>query len=328
LRVGIDTFTIHELKLDAFAALDFVAGHGLEGAQFGGIRWVSNGLDEGRLREIRSHAERLGLYTEMSVGACNPHLVSGSLADHKQALVREVEAAAKFGWRELHTSLGGPDDRYRRAVSWQQQLEDSVAFMLEMAPVLRANGCRVNLETHGDTTTFELVRIAERVGPDVAGICLDTANVLCFCEDPVEAARRAAPYTHMTHTKDCIIFLTDDGYRRQVRPPGRGCLDWERIIPILGKHCPGLPLSIEDHKWWFDVPVFKREWLAMHPDLTREELAEVMRIAHRCEERIRSGEMEKPEEYEKIPMLEQLEERLASGRDYLRGMLDRFGLHG
>lgn len=328
MKVGLDTFTIHELGLDPFATLDFLRHHRLEGAQFGSVRSLSASLDPGELRELRQEADRLGLYTHVSVPTCNPHLVEGSLDDHYAELVRQIEAAAACGWHELHTSLGGGQERYEHPVRWTQHLADSAGFIRRLGPVLRQHGSRVNLETHGDTTTFELVRLIEDVGPDIAGICLDTANVLCHAEDPVAAARRAAPYTHLTHLKDAIVFFCERGYTRQGKPPGQGCLDWERILPILGEHQPHLPLSIEDHKWLFTFAIFDPWWLSLHPDLTTEELAQVVKLAWQCERRIAAGELPPPDEYEAIPFLDQLEERLSSGRDYLVGVLERRGLRG
>jgi hypothetical protein len=66
---------------------------------------------------------------------------------------------------ELHSSLGGGDERYLDPVPWTQQLADSTRFIRSLAPVLRQHGSRIDLETHGDTTTWELVRLAEDVGP-------------------------------------------------------------------------------------------------------------------------------------------------------------------
>lgn len=326
MKIGLDTFTIRELRLDAFATLGFVKEHGLEGAQFGGLRGLSQDLDPGKLREVRAYAEGLGLYTQVSVPTCNPHLVQGCIEDHLAEMTRQIEAAAECGWHELHASLGGGPERYEHPVRWTRHLADSAELIRKLGPVLRARKSRVNLETHGDVTTFELIRLIEDVGPDIAGICLDTANVLCHAEDPVVAARRAAPYTHLTHTKDAIIYFSETGYTRQGRAPGQGCLDWEKILPILGEFSPDLPLSIEDHKWLFTFDIFEKRWLSLHPDLTHYELSQVVKLAWQCERRIASGDLEKPEEYEAIPYLDQMDERIHSGRDHLLGVLERRGL--
>ncbi|MCC6444497.1 MAG: sugar phosphate isomerase/epimerase [Armatimonadetes bacterium] len=328
MKVGLDTFTIRELNLDPFATLDWIYEQGLEGAQFGDLRSLSDALDPGRLSEVRSHADRLGLYTHISVPTCNPHLVTGSLEEHMAGLARQVETAARFGWHELHSALGGGPERYEHPVPWTQHLADSADLIRRLSPVLHAHGSRIDLETHGDVTTFELVRLIEAVGPDVCGICLDTANVLCHAEDPVLAARRAAPYTHLTHTKDGILFFSERGYTRQGRPPGEGCLDWERILPALGESAPDLPLSIEDHKWLFEFAVFEEDWHDLHPDLTCAELAKVIRLTWECERRIADGTLERPEVYEAIPFADQMLTRLHTGRNYLKGLLSRLGLAG
>jgi len=327
MRVGVDTFTLRDLKLDAFQQLDLIKAWGLEGAQFGGLRGFSAALDPSRLKAVRSRADELGLYSHVSLSVtCNPYLTNLAPAEHTRMIADEVAAAAACGWHELHGTLGGGDERYVHPVPWPQHLADSAALLRRLGPVLRQHGSRIDLETHGDSTTFELVRLVEDVGPDIAGICLDTANVLCHCEDPLLAARRAAPYTHLTHTKDAIAFFTDSGFRRQTLPPGRGALDWGRILPVLAASSPDLPISIEDHKWLFDFHCFDRRWLALHPDLTREEFAGFMRLVWRCQKRLLAGEYPDPDEYEKIPHVQEVEARLRGGAEYLKALIRRLGL--
>jgi len=327
MKVGIDTFTISSLNLNPFQQLDFIKRMGLDGAQFGGLRGLSAQMDPGELKAIRARADELGLYTHVSVSATvNPHLINQPREEHLKILREDIEKAAACGWHELHGSMGGGNERYEHPVPWTQQVLDTAALIRELGPVLRAQGSRIDLETHGDTTTFELIRLIEASGPDIAGICLDTANVVCQCEDPVWAARRAAPYTHLTHLKDCTVVFIDTGYRRQTLPAGRGSLDWRTILPILAEYEPNLPLSIEDHKWLFDFHVFDDQWIRLHPDLTREEYGRVMQWAWRCHQRVLAGELADLDDYEKIPHAREMEERLASGRDYLKGMIRELGL--
>lgn len=326
MRIGLDTFTLRDLKLDTFQTLDWLSEHGLEGAQFGGVRGLSPDLDTGHLKEIAASAAEKNLYCHSSVSNCNPHRAKLSPDEHYKQLTEEIVAVAECGWHELHTVLGGGEERYLESVPWTQQLDDSAKFLRRMAPVLREHNCRIDIETHGDVTTFELIRIIEDVGPDVVGICLDTANLLCHAEHPTDAARRAAPYVHLTHIKDGMITFTNRGYRRQTLPPGRGILAWQHILPILAEYSPNLPLSIEDHKWLFEFHAFEPQWLRLHPDLTREELASVMSICHQCEEKIGAGELPEPLVYEKIPYVDELEDRVHAGRDYLQKMVRKLGL--
>src|SRR5438046_642930 len=104
----------------------------------------------------------------------------------------------------------------------------------------------MNMETHEEITTFEVVRLVEAVGPDVMGVTFDIANVTHRGEDPVAAAHRVAPYTRQTHLKDMILVLDEDGARRQMRPCGQGVVNYEVILPLLYQHNPGLHLTIEN----------------------------------------------------------------------------------
>lgn len=326
MKVGIDTFSLHPLKLGAFDCLEHIAELGFAGVQLGSVSEVSRELDQGVLREYRARADELGLYSLGGVGAPNPHIGGKAPDELVAAITRQIEAAANCGWHELRTVLGGPKERYELDVDWPQQLADSADVLRQVLPVLRHHGSRIDLENHGETTSFEVVRLAEELGPDAIGVCLDTANLLIFAEDPVAAARRVAPYTHLTHAKDAILYFYEGGLKRQGRPPGQGCIDWPAILPILAEHSPALPLSIEDHKWIFTADIFRDDWLEQQPDLTRDELARTVGIAWECQDKINRGEWPHPDDYEAVPYADEMECRLESGREHLAALLTRLGL--
>jgi sugar phosphate isomerase/epimerase len=326
LKVGLDTFTIRELELSPLEQLDFAKSHGFEGVQFDDIYQISPTLQGEQLREVRDYADRLGLYSHVSITYCNPH-VHKELPDivHER-VCHEISVAAEAGWHELRSTLGGVDERYNHPVHWFRQLDDSEKFLRDLRPVLRDHASRINLETHGDSTTQELIRLIERVGPDVLGINLDTANVLVHAEDPVSAARRAAPYTHLTHAKDGILFFSENGLMRQGRPPGQGVVDWEQVLPALTQFSPDLPLSIEDHKWLFEIQIADRRWGDLHPDASAYEIGTLVKLAWGIQQRITAGDLPPVDEYEGVPYLEQMEDRIACGRDYLYAVLRKLGL--
>jgi sugar phosphate isomerase/epimerase len=324
MRVGLDVFTLSPLQLGPYEVLDYLAAHDLDGALFGRLESLDSKLDPGALRDFRATADGRGLFTDVSAPTCNPCLTADPEALLAE-ITRHVELAAACGWHELHSSLGSDDNRYHHALRWPDQLRASADFLRRLRPVLHAHGSRLNLETHGDSTTFELVRLAEDVGPDILGICLDTANVLCHCEHPTLAARRAAPYTHLTHVKDAALFFSPAGYTRQGKPIGAGILDWTQILAALGEHDPALRLTIEDHKWLFEFPIYERWWRLNHPDLTMDELAEVVKLVGRCEQHYADGTWPRPAAYEAVPYGEQVEERVACGRDHLRGVVAGLG---
>ena len=326
LKVGLDTFTIRELELSPFGQMDYAKSHGFEGVQFDDVYLLSPTLDEGQLREVHRTADELGLYSHVSITCCNPHFDKESPDVVRERICDEIHAAAEAGWHELRSTLGGVDERYNHPVHWFKQLEDSGDFLLALRPVLKDHGSRINLEPHGDSTTHELIRLIERIGPDVLGINLDTANVLVHAEDPVAAARRVAPYTHLTHAKDGILFFSENGLMRQGRPPGQGVVDWERVIPALAHFSPDLPLSLEDHKWLFEIRIADQRWGDLHPDASAHEIGTLVKLAWGIQQRIDSGELPPVDEYEAVPYTEQMEDRIACGRDHLLSVLGGLGL--
>src|SRR5690606_13543911 len=139
----------------------------------------------------------------------------------------------------------------------------------------------------------------------IVSICLDTANVLVNLEDPLAAARRAAPYVRLTHAKDAILYFGPTGLERQVRPAGMGSVPWEEVLAVLGEHYPDLTLSIEDHKEMpytpelisYTLPIYDPDWLSHYPDLTPAELARLVQSAYETQKRIDRGEIPPPEAF-------------------------------
>lgn len=324
MKVGIDTFSIRELHLNPFETVDFVKKWGFEGVQFDGFHEFGPEADYGKLKEIREYADANGMYSHMSISACNP-LIAGK--NHKETVVNQIKACSYAGWHELRSIMSFYDERYRHPVPWSSHLRETARFIQSLRPVLEEYGCRINIENHGETT-FEVLQVVEEVGPDICGVCLDTANLLVNAEDPVLATRRVAPYTHLTHAKDGIVYFSENGVSRQGKAPGSGNVDFESLLQILGKHQPDLPLSIEDHKWIFEFRLFERDWIGKNPDLTPFELGQYMRMVYRTERKLAAGELPAIDDYEVIPYAEQMEERLTSGVEHLKGILNRLNLRG
>ena len=325
MQIGIDSFTLHPLNLTPLQMLDFAAAHGLAGVQFGGIRGISPNLDPAELAAFRGRADALGLYTHTGVSPINPVIHPGGADALVPRIREEIAAAARCGWRELHTVINVGNERYEHPVPWPAHVDGAIRVINRLRPDLERHACRVNIETHIETT-FDILAVIEATAPHLAGVCLDTANTLVNAEDPLMAARRVAPYTHLTHAKDAIVYFTDEGVTRQGKPPGQGVVDFESILPVLAQHNPNLPLSIEDHKWLFTARVYDEDWLARNPDLTPLELARFIQLAWSVQKKFATREIPPPDEYEAPPFADELESRIAAGRDYLNALVKRLGL--
>ena len=317
MRIGVDGTKIPEaVKRGPIGSLEHGRELGLSGLFFRTVLDMSPTLDPGELAAIRQRADELGMYLESGLGKVNPYATPEvpelrAIGDGDIALGfrRMMEACAAIDCRELWVALAGYKwmfrgrlayDRFRTDVDWADQLEATTKFLRKLAPIARDLGIHLNLETHEEVTSFELVRIVEAVGPDVTGIVFDTTNALQRIEHPVWTARRVAPYTRQTHCKDGLLSFGGGGLDYQHRPIGTGVVDYREILPILVEANPTLHLTIENPQAEQDaarpasvifIDLFDREFLAGHPDLSVEEFAAFMRMAHAYHDRVVAGEV-------------------------------------
>lgn len=306
--------------------LRLAQAHGLDGVFFASPLHVSATLDMGELRDARALADDLGLYLEIGIGRVNPLTAAqepGVLGcgdgDYRRGMERMIRACHAIGCTDLWCLSGG--DRFSATPPWSEQLQVIQDFLAALAPLARELGCHLNVETHEDITTFEVVRLVEAIGPEVMGITLDIANVIVCGEDPVAATRRVAPYVRQTHVEDFVLSFVETGLWRELRPCGAGVIDWEVVLDILGGVAPRLNLSIELHKGQFGLAIFDPEWLARHPDLSVGELAEIVHLLKTSDEHQEGSPSTARDETDK-----ERTARLQVNVDYLRELLRRKGL--
>jgi sugar phosphate isomerase/epimerase len=333
-RIGFDHYTIAHRDLTPWETLQFARSHGFDGVQFLEPAAIDPGLDVGRLIAFRRRAEALGLYLEVGLPSPNPVRRSREegrpidVAEHAEEFVRRAEAVAAMGCPHARVYVGDRHDRFRVDVRWPDQIDASAEVLQRATPRLRDLGLRVAIETHADLTTDELLGLIDRLDPEVAGVTLDTGNLLMRLDDPVRAAERLAPWVVCTHVKDCVLESSPRGLRWQARPVGSGALPMPDLIAPLVRANPALNLSIELHPRTYDLPIHDPTWLAFFPGPRDDAaLAPVVRVAHWCDERFRSGALDPPDEVEAVAWEGRDLDWLASSLGYLRSVvpaLERF----
>ncbi|GAA3667240.1 sugar phosphate isomerase/epimerase [Nocardioides ginsengisoli] len=308
-RIGTDSSKFPApAGTDAAWLLQKAASAGLEGVFFRSALELSPTLDVGELTALRQQADELDLYLEVGAAKINPFAAPEAPeiralgdGDYLLGIERIVAACAAAGIHEIWAATANYKfdlagrlacDRYRTDVTWEEQLRATAKVMAELAPVLRAHGSHLNIETHEEITTFELVRLVEEGGPDAFGITFDTANVLIRGEDPVAAARRVAPYTRQTHVRDGALFFTDQGLCRMLAPCGQGVIDWPALMAAL-VGAPRRALSIEGimgRRFQLPIPIYDPLWHAGQPDMTTVEITELVRLARAYDAAVARGE--------------------------------------
>lgn len=315
MRLGIDGRKIPESRIRGpIGSLDHGNELDMDGLFFRTVLDIAPTLDMGILKATRQRADELGMYLEMGLGKVNPYATPETPelraigdGDIVLGFRRMMEACAAIDCRELWVATANYKpaftgrfayDRFRTDVTWSEQLQATARFLKKLAPIARDLGIHLNLETHEEITSFELVRLVEEVGSDTTGIVFDTANVLQRGEHPVWAAKRVAPYVRQTHIKDALIAFDGEVLDFQMRPCGDGVVDFSGILPILAAAKPDLNLSIENYESFTDRPrnpprmiieIADPAWLAGHPDLSVEEYAAYIRMVRDYAERIASG---------------------------------------
>jgi len=319
VRIGIDGLKLPgRSRRGPLGCLDLASELGLSGVFFSTMLDMSPTLDAGELRQLRSHADSLGLYLESGLGKVNPYANPEEpryrdigRGDVLAGFRRIMEAAASIGCLELWITTGNfkstypgryAVDRFRTDVAWTDQLAATERVLLALAPIARDLGIHMNIETHDEITSFEIVRMIELVGPDVMGVVFDTVNGLQRGEHVLATTKRIAPYVRQTHIRNAYVANRSGGLDFQPRGLSEGIVDFREILPILAEANPDLNLSLETEPSSDDRPrsaanlrqcieIYDPDWLAGHPDLTVVELAAYLKDIHAYEERVRSGEI-------------------------------------
>jgi sugar phosphate isomerase/epimerase len=314
VRIGIDGRKIPEAAARGpIGTLEHASELGMQGVFFRTVLDMSPELDGGLLGDVRARADDLGMYLESGLGKVNPYASPETPelrrigdGDIVLGFRRMMEACAAIDCRELWIGTANYKsmyqgrfayDRFRTDVDWVDQLDAIARFLERLTPIARDLGIHMNLETHEEITSFELVRIIERVGDDALGIVYDTGNPLQRLEHPLESARRVAPYVRQTHIKDAALSHGRGGVRYQMRPCGTGAVDFAAILPIILAANPTINLSMETDQARTPgavpldmlIELYNPEFLAGHPDLSEPELAQYKALIQSYEGRIAAG---------------------------------------
>lgn len=280
---------------------------GLDGVFFRTVFDLDDAADPGVLSEAAQTARDLGLYLEIGFGKVNPYNIAEDGAprrlgegDYVRGFELAIQRLAAVGCHDVWADLANWQheewglfaiDRFRTDVTWEDQLRATTRLLRRPRPILLEFGTHLNIETHEEVTTFELVRLVEELGPDVLGITFDSANVALCGELPTDAVRRVAPYVRQTHLRDIVLAETGAGYERQLRACGDGLIDWPALVGELVSRSPLAHLTIEGavDRDVTDVHWRDPRWRASMADLGDDELGRLHHSARHSIELLDSG---------------------------------------
>jgi 3-oxoisoapionate decarboxylase len=248
MRTGIDSYSFHRYFGEVYPDLqedpgkswtmegdfvDFAREQGAEEVALETCFFSSS--DPGYIEDMKARVDDAG-FAGRVVGWGHPDgLHAGSDEEALADLKRHIPIAQALGapiMRIVSGSMIHVEEPHG------PQIENTVRMLSDAVEVAREHGVVLAIENHIDFTSEEILRIVEGVGSDHLRVNFDTGNTLRLYEDPVEAARRLAPYTVATHTKD-IITLPKGGSPAErftywpSAPCGEGLIDLEGVAKAL-----------------------------------------------------------------------------------------------
>ncbi len=201
--------------------------------------------DQAALRQIREHADRLGITLQLAHGSVCPssrsfNAQNGTL---EEQVTHALKASQIFGASCMRCILGGDPER--------PQIDMHLDTMIKAVRGLRSrivdSGVKLAWENHGgDVQAREMKTAIEAIGADVIGVCLDSGNPVWMLEDPHAALETLIPYTLTCHVRDSAVWRVPEGIAVRWVNMGDGNVDIDGWIKKFIEARPGLPIIFEN----------------------------------------------------------------------------------
>ena len=267
MRVGVDSYCFHRYFGEAYEGLEREAAvtwdvyDFLDYVHSIGVRSVSletcfmPALDEAFLDALRERLDDGGFERVLAWG--HPvGLEGGTNRGALEDLRGYIPRARRLGADIMRIVCGS---RRTRDAPREPQIRMLTDWLRDVCGTAEDYGVTLAVENHIDFTSGELLRIIDGVNSAYLKVNLDTGNMLRVFEDPVEGARRLAPYAVATHVKDIAV---DRGSPQAFSfwpacPLGQGIVDIPAVVKELDRAGYQGALTVEIdlvHPKWANLP--------------------------------------------------------------------------
>lgn len=299
-RIGIDNYGMYPLQLKPLEILKWAKDNEAEGVQFSGLSpGERENIDAAYLKDLAQYASSNNLYLEWGGGQHIPYNTNTwEKEDIYQINSNAAEEAAILNTRIIRSCSGGLMRWKSESPMTETLLQETANCLRSQRQMLKDHNVILAIETHFEFTTHELLRLFKHCDAepgDYLGICLDTMNLLTMLEDPIKATERILPWVVSTHIKDGALLLTSEGLVSFPAEIGKGVINLCQIIEQIALLPAEVHLTIEDHGGNFTLPIFDHLFLSKFPDLTTQELADLIQLAIRTEEVFRTDQLDMTE---------------------------------
>lgn len=283
MKLGFDNFSIRGLGWKAPQLLDHAASLKLD------VLFISDldsyeSLEESALREVRAKADGLGI--GMYVGSWSICPTStrfrkdwGTAEEH---IALGLRVAKTLGSPVLRVIMGVGEDR-KTPGGIEARIDDTVKVLQASRGRILDSGLKIALENHaGDMQSWELLRLIDRVGPDIVGVTIDSGNHAWTLEDPHVGLQALGPQVICSCLRDDQVWETEDGAVVQWTAIGDGLIDWKAYLAKWQELCPTVPILIETISGFQKpFPFRKPEFWGPYHDIRAQEFTQFLSLAKR-----------------------------------------------
>ncbi|WP_022941456.1 sugar phosphate isomerase/epimerase family protein [Psychromonas hadalis] len=239
MKLGLETECYHLLfqhkRMDIFDFIEQTARLGLDGVEINIIPdynlhpefGVLDSDDPIYLARIKEAIQSRNLYCELDTKGTD-----------KVSLTKAIEFAVAIGADVIRTYI--PVDQFD-----PKNMQPTIDGIKQIIPLLKKYRIKLALENHELETSDDIIHVVKAVDSLWFGAHYDCGNSMMVWEDPVEAAKKMAPYTYCTHFKDHIVTKHNDELVICGVPIGEGSIDIDECFRILVENAPITRINIE-----------------------------------------------------------------------------------
>jgi 3-oxoisoapionate decarboxylase len=201
--------------------------------------------DEAAVRQVREHADKLGIKLQLAFGTVCPSARSFNAQNGtvEEQVTRALKASQIFGAKCMRCILGGDPERPQI----DMHVDNMIKAVRSMRTRILDSGIKLAVENHGgDLQAREMKMMIEAVGTDVMGVCLDSGNPVWMLEDPHMTLETLIPYAETSHVRDSAVWKVPEGIAVRWVNMGEGNVDIDGWIQKFIQAKPGFPIIFEN----------------------------------------------------------------------------------
>jgi sugar phosphate isomerase/epimerase len=246
IRLGFDTYSVRAFGWKDMQLIDYAAKLKLDTLQLSSLDNYSS-LDPEHLKQVRVHAESLGMQLDTGIGCVCPISKSWKAGGEtpEQYVVKGLTVAKTLGAHSMRCFMGSREDRRTG-----RPIEEYIAATVKVFRNVRSQaldlGVKIAIENHaGDMQARETRMLIEEAGKDFVGSNLDCGNPIQAIEDPQLTLEVLGPYVVTTHIRDTIIYEHPRGAMYHWVALGDGVMNWDKFFATYQKLCPQAAVQLE-----------------------------------------------------------------------------------